>query len=223
MSSFWRRHRDRIDQWGVARTLEYYLFAVAPDKLGIKFLSAYEYTAQSQALPATSQVTFDMWNSFDDCRGRDAEILKQYFSEDESRLFREFFGRGDTCAVARCTNEEIACLCWIEETTNYCFERGNRAFVIHNCFTLPPHRGKGLYPQTLSYACRYLQRNANRPNGVPVRIFVDCAIANFASKRGIEKAGFARLGKIITAFNRSWRLTSRLYAKPQRHDAYSTS
>ena len=170
-----------------------------PEKFGIKFLSAFEYTGPPGQALQSSHATFTLLESVEDWSACDLEVLGEFLSEKDLQLFREFFARGDKCAVARCDDGQLACICWIEETTKYCLARGCRGFVIHNCSTSPNHRGKGLYPQTLSYVCNYLQ---SQPNGT--RVFIDCSAVNYASKRGIQKAGFTPIGTILKAFRRTW-------------------
>ena len=199
MTGFWKGQRDRISQWGLLRTLGYYLFAVAPDKLGIKFLSAYELTGQSVRTSQLSNATFTLLDSAEDWSARDREILHGFLPEKDLQLFKGFSARGDRCAVARCGDTELACMCWIEETTKYCFAPGSRGFMIHNCYTLPEHRGKGLYPATLSFACNDLRSQVEA-----ARIFIECSVVNYASQRGILKAGFAPLGWTINVRNRNW-------------------
>lgn len=200
MNSFWIRQHERISEWGLVRTLGYYLFAVAPDKFGIKFMSAFELTGEPVQTSQLSNATFTLLNSAEDWSASDLEILQGFLPERDLQLFKGFFARGDRCAVARCGDAELACMCWIEETTKYCFAPGSRGFVIHNCYTLPKHRGKGLYPATLFFACNHLRSQMKS-----VRIFIECSVVNYASKQGILKAGFVPLGWTINIRNRNWR------------------
>ncbi len=197
---FWKRQRDRISEWGFLRTAGYYLFAVLPDKLGIKLLSSFEHSGVLLPLPACPSVTFSILTSTADWTARDLELLQKFQDVSIAWLFPNFFARGDSCVVARWEGLELACVCWLEQTEEYAFAPGKPCILIHNCFTFPAHRGKGLYPQTLSFARQYLQ--SARPE--ISRIFIDCSIANYASKRGIQKAGFSPVGTVFNAFKQSW-------------------
>ena len=58
------------------------------------------------------------------------------------------------------------------------------------CLTLPEFRGQGLYPLTLWKIAEYLHQKMLR------RVFICVHEENESSVRGIEKAGFKRLGKV---------------------------
>jgi len=61
---------------------------------------------------------------------------------------------------------------------------------IGECYTNETYRGKNIYP----FALCYLSTLAERHNKIPV---LTCNSKNKASIRGIEKAGFKLLGKIL--------------------------
>jgi RimJ/RimL family protein N-acetyltransferase len=62
--------------------------------------------------------------------------------------------------------------------------------LIANCFTLPAHRGRRLYPRLLLCACAELARRGH------ARVAISCEPRNHASIRGIEKAGFTGVARI---------------------------
>ena len=64
--------------------------------------------------------------------------------------------------------------------------------VISHCVTLPACRGLGLYPMTLGHIVRELAKD-----GI-TRFYVDCDDWNVPSVRGIERAGFRRIGRCVT-------------------------
>jgi hypothetical protein len=200
MLRFWTSQRERISKWGPLRALGYYLFGVAADKVGIRFWDAFEYPQHATAIPASSVATFSMLESMSGWTPRDLDLLNEYESISLLTLYEGYFADGDKCAVARWEGTELACVCWIHPTTDYPLAPGIKVVLIKNCFTLPQHRGQGLYPTTLAFACSSL-RLSERP---AVRIFVDCSAFNFASQRGILKAGFKPAGRILRAFKQSW-------------------
>ena len=59
--------------------------------------------------------------------------------------------------------------------------------VIFSTVTFPPHRGRGISPSMM----RHIAHQGMDDDG---RVFVDCKVWNVAAVRGIEKAGFRRIG-----------------------------
>lgn len=59
--------------------------------------------------------------------------------------------------------------------------------AILDCFTLPEFRGRGIYPQLLSWVCGRLREAGTR------RAWIAANERNRASIRGIEKAGFVEV------------------------------
>jgi hypothetical protein len=146
---------------------------------------------------------------------QDRQLLTLYQSMTLEPLYSGFFSAGDRCAVARCDSRELACVCWIHPTNDYPFARNSPSYLIQYCFTLPEWRGQNLYPETLAFACQQLRGELgdSRP------IFVDCSSFNYASKRGIQKAGFTPIGKSVTAFKRTLCLTNRSFSNTFRPSA----
>lgn len=62
---------------------------------------------------------------------------------------------------------------------------------IKYCLTLPSFRGRGLYSKTLMFIARSLKESGFR------RVFICVTRSNYASIRGIEKAGFKRVKEIL--------------------------
>lgn len=215
MRDFWTSQRERFSQWGVSKTLAYYLLGVAPDKLGIKLLAAYEYPAETPVAPPSRDCSFSIVHSMEEWSSQDLDRLKSIGDIKRLQLFADYFARRDECAVARTQNMELVCLCWLENTNEYPLAAGRPCVLFHNCVTVPDHRGKGLYAQTLAFACKYLRSKS--PDSPP--IFIDCSIVNYASKRGIQKAGFLPAGKIIKAFRRTWHWANCRYAHEDRSHA----
>jgi hypothetical protein len=195
-----KSQRERISQWGLPRTLGYYAFGVAADKIGCRLLDVFEYPLHSKAVHLPSTTTFSILHTMADWTPRDVELLTTHVSMSLLPLYPGFFAGGDKCAVARWQGTELSCVCWSHPTNDYPFAPGVASYLIQHCFTLPDQRGKGLYPQTLAFACSYLRQNV----GLSARIFVDCSTFNYASKRGIVKAGFEPAGRTLRAHGKSW-------------------
>jgi hypothetical protein len=70
-----------------------------------------------------------------------------------------------------------------------------------------------LYPLALSYACNCLRRSESNST----RIFIDCSIVNYASRQGIQKAGFTPIGMIINASKWTWCWRNRDSSIIRRH------
>jgi hypothetical protein len=148
---------------------------------------------------------------------RDRELLRACQGGARLDLYRGYFSRGKKCAVARLEGSELACMLWMRTMSEYCQNRGRRSIVLSDAITLPDHRGKGLYPQTLSFICDY----ATGIWSEAVSIYADCSVVNYASKKGLLKAGFVPNGLIISVFGRSWHLPASRTGKYSEIDATS--
>lgn len=200
LTGFWNSQRDRVSQWGLLRTLGYYVFGVGADKVNVRIWDVFEYPRNANSPPRSTAATFSIVNSMSAWTARDLEVLRAHQGLSLLPLYPGYFEEGDQCAVARLEGTELACVCWLHARNNYPFAGGIPSFLIQNCFTLPAHRGRGLYALTLAHACRHLRCNQSQSP----RVFVECSTFNFASKRGILKAGFEPVGWIFKAFRQSW-------------------
>lgn len=81
---------------------------------------------------------------------------------------------------------------WIyyREHHNRLLSLGAREAEIKFCLTLPARRGQGVYPRVLCSVLAYLESTGMQ------RAFICAHRENIPSIRGIEKAGFVRLGEI---------------------------
>jgi hypothetical protein len=203
--SRWRKHTERLRRWGLLRSVGYYALGIPADKAGIKYLAAFEYHKTSLADSSLSGATFSILKSPQDWTPRDLEQLRVLYSPAQLALFDRLFSRKDMCVVAHVESDELACLCWVQSTANYLFCQGAPGFLIHSCYTVPRHRGQGLYRRALVFACEHLIREV--PNA---RVFVECSIFNHASSQGILNAGFSPVGRIAKVRNwqRGWRIDS---------------
>lgn len=79
--------------------------------------------------------------------------------------------------------------------------------LIGDCYTAAGYRGRGLYPQVLRHIANDLV--SRKPGG---RVFVLVAPENTASIRGIEKAGFTRIARLVGVRFLVWVFFKRLEA-----------
>jgi hypothetical protein len=183
----------------------YYALGIPADKAGVKYLAAFEYQKASPSVASMSGNTFRILKSPQDWTPRDLEQLRVLYSPAQLALFDRLFSRKDLCVAAHVEANELACLCWVQNTADYLFCQGAPGFLIHSCYTVPQHRGKGLYRGALVFVCEHLVREL--PNA---RVFVECSIFNHASSQGILNAGFLPVGRIAKVRNwqRGWRIAS---------------
>jgi RimJ/RimL family protein N-acetyltransferase len=86
-------------------------------------------------------------------------------------------------------HDKLACLGYSRQgDTSYFFKIHDDEVLLSHFATLPQFRGKKLYPHLLSIITKdLLERGA-------AYFFIDCNDYNLASQRGIEQAGFTRIG-----------------------------
>lgn len=91
-----------------------------------------------------------------------------------------------------CDSEGIQHISWIYycNDPNRLLSLSDREAEIKYCLTLPAFRGRGLYPGVLRTIAQFLTQEGFR------RVFVCVHEANTSSIRGIEKAGFKRVGRV---------------------------
>jgi hypothetical protein len=215
MSQFRSNQIERLSHWGLARTASYYLLGVAPDKLGIRLLSAYEFLGNIPPPTPAFDLDFSMLESMNDFTLRDVERLQAVYDGSRMRLFGDYFARGDRCAVARSAESGLTCMCWMQLVTDFPISPGHPCIHFHDGHTWPDNRGRGRHAQLLSFACNYV-RNSGPSTA---RIFTDCLVVNYASQKSIQKAGFTPVGIIVTAFRRNWLWTNYRSSKLDNADA----
>jgi GNAT superfamily N-acetyltransferase len=129
----------------------------------------------------------------------DLAILREHGGDALVARFDHRFSHGDWVAIGR-VDGALASFCWVHEVSSYVPGGGARVAFLQSAFTLPHFRGGGLFPRTLAFAVRCVERA--RP-GMP--IYIEAAIDNLSSRRGIEKAGFLRVGlRVTTPLGQRW-------------------
>jgi GNAT superfamily N-acetyltransferase len=129
----------------------------------------------------------------------DIAVLRDHGGDTLVARFDHRFSQGDWVVIGR-VDGALASFCWVHEASRYKPGGGARVAFLQRAFTLPRFRGGGLFPRTLAFAVQCLERE--RP-GMP--IYIEAAIDNLPSRRGIEKAGFVRVGlRVMSPFGEGW-------------------
>ncbi len=214
-----RRHRQRLAKQGFGKSVLYYLFTVLLTRLGVSV----HHVFQRGTIPARQHrpegVEFAVAESSQQLRPADWEVLKAYGEEPLLQEFAAAFARRERCALARCADGKLGCVCWIVSLQGFPRAGHGRCVVIQRCFTVPEHRGEGLYPLTINSACNDVRRTMGE--GIP--IFMESSVWNFASTQGIEKAGFVKVGVrlVIGRWNWYWPTAGRQHEGGQGCDSSS--
>jgi GNAT superfamily N-acetyltransferase len=160
-------------------------------RLRVHLLAVYRHPGGNSGVPDDPSVELVTgWEGFTEA---DRAVFREYGGDALVARLRLRLSRGDGAAVLR-SDGALACCCWVHEVSSYPPGARERALLLQSAFTVPGFRGRGLFPRTLSFAVRCLERD--RP-GVP--IYIEASIDNLPSRRGIEKAGFARVALRVTS------------------------
>ncbi len=109
-------------------------------------------------------------------------------------LFRRYLADGDSFGVLAWRGGEPIGHAWVvlarrrpRRVNGYFRLRRNEALV-HYCYVHPQQRGQNVYPLMVNRLCAIACREG------ATRILVDTDVDNTASRRGLEKVGFAVIG-----------------------------
>ncbi len=176
----------RVQAQGLLPTLGYYGGTVVLERLG--FHANDVYRNLTPAPYERSGIAFACVRAMGGFSAADLAQLDAYGGSVLHREFERAFDAGEWCVVAR-EDGRLGSVCWIGESTSFvAFPRVTTA-LIQRCFTFPEQRGRGLYSFALAFAARkLLDDDGKRP------VLVESSTFNRASIRGIEKAGFERIG-----------------------------
>ncbi|MEX2188681.1 MAG: hypothetical protein WD875_17870 [Pirellulales bacterium] len=198
MGKAWKRHIDRIFAQGLYKSVFYYVVTVGFDRIGIRCTHCFKHAGLLNLVPRDPERTFGSVASMSDWTERDLDVLCAYGGDALLADFQAAFSRRETCVVARVACDGVACVCWLTNNNRYIFSKESPCWIIQRCFTMPAHRGKRLYPQTLAYACELIRRECDDESP----IFIECSAFNYSSIRGIRKAGFLLAGKVFEVCGR---------------------
>ena len=90
---------------------------------------------------------------------------------------------------------EIAGVCWScsrKSRMDYFVPLREDDATILSCFVFPQYRGRGIYPSMLETIVRTLMNDDQVS-----KVYIDCKSWNRPSIRGIQKAGFVRIGSAL--------------------------
>ncbi len=192
---------DRVQAQGLLPALSYYGGTVVLERLGFHANDVYRNLRPTPY--ERPGLTFSCAYAFDEFSPSDCDQLDSYGGPALRREFERAFDAGEWCVVAR-ENGRLGSVCWIGESRDFVAFPGVTTSLIQRCFTLPEQRGRGLYALALAFATRtLLDEDAERP------VLVESSSFNRSSIRGIEKAGFERIGQHL-----EWRGRDRYVARP---------
>jgi GNAT superfamily N-acetyltransferase len=126
-----------------------------------------------------------------------AEELAMAMGATSPAVVLERFARGRQCYVAYLEDgQTLASYGWVSFDQEEIGELGltihlrpGRAYI-WDCATLPPYRGQRLYPTLLIYIATVLRAQGLR------RLWIGADASNYASRRGIEVAGFQAVADV---------------------------
>jgi hypothetical protein len=188
----WAQYRRRVRGEGFWRTITYVLGNVVLARVGLEVRLVYA-SAQSDPQLVASDSPFDRVTSMEQLSPADLDRLEAFEGSTLVRFFSEKLAEGSWCAVVRDDTKTLASVCWVSPAPPHLVANGERAVLIHDCFTLPSLRGRGMYPIVL----RALRNDLlGGPAPAVDTVLVNCVFSNWASERGIVKAGFGRSGSL---------------------------
>jgi len=126
----------------------------------------------------------------------------------------ERYAKGDMIVAAYLEKKIVAYLfaattdTWVGEVEDMLRVKSNEVYF-YDAFTLPPYRGKGLYPYLLCVAASYFQRQSFSC------ALIFSAAGNQSSIKGIQKSGFRYYGSVYYRNLFGWR--SWYYRVGERH------
>lgn len=180
------RHVERMKAQGVLPTLLYYANSELFERADVHILKVYRHTQTDT--PDAKDGAFEILSSAQQLTDSDRRLLTEYGGEGLLEEFSDFWRMGHRCAIGR-RGGELACVCWMTVETKYIASPQRPCVFVQRCFTLPAHRGHGIYPKTLGFAAAVQRREEPE-----TPIYIESAIANAGSISGIEKAGFTAAG-----------------------------
>lgn len=145
----------------------------------------------------TSQAT-DFTNLDDTIVEFTPSVCNGFFRKGEQRNFKKLlvrllfqsmtFGKAKlVCAVGE--NNQVMHTSYVVGRCYKFPDLGKEDYTIGPCFTEPACRGKGIYPQVLRYICANLGDERTT-------FYMSVDSQNNSSVKGIEKAGFVRVGTV---------------------------
>jgi peptidoglycan/xylan/chitin deacetylase (PgdA/CDA1 family) len=182
------KHVERWRALGPRAALQYYVGTALLERAGVEIVRVFVWAGGDAFPEERAGDTFDVVHDEAGLSARDRELLAGYGGAPLWATFQQAFRDGWRCVIARAQGE-LACVCWLAETSGYEPANRKRCWVVQRCFTLPGQRGRAHYQRALRFsAVTIVRADPTTP------IMIESSIWNPSSVRGIEKAGFHPVG-----------------------------
>ena len=186
----------KIKKIGLFRSIIYIIVTVLLERLHIYINNIY-YKTDIPPLPSAKGVSYTFANNITAFSNEDLVSLKEYGGDS---LINSIQGRALTMeALIIHVDNKIASLLWIDkqpwlpESLNF-----KPYYTIKDCFTLPNHRGHGLY----KYGLQTITHHKNITNDLTA--IIEVSVANQPSIHGIRNAGFKPYRQYIQFFKKRY-------------------
>lgn len=187
----YRKLLRRFRAAGFWQTLNYLLFTVILERLGVHFTVVFSHSSNDVSAPSQSNFEYQVVQSLEEMSADVRAALLDYGDEAMLEDFAKSFALGHYCALGF-IDGQFGCICWFRSQVSKLFP-GEQVFLIWRCFTLPAARGKKLYPLTLQACIAYLRG----PLASEQRIKIECSPFNGASIKGIRQVGFQPIARKV--------------------------
>ncbi len=188
----------RVRETSLLATFQYLFLTVFLEKIGIEINSVFKFQ-DNTVLEKLGKFHSEVINSIIEINNQSLMSITKYGGASLIKDFELAFSKGEYCALGFWEGK-IGCICWCKKIDDNTLGKKN-AYWIWHCFTLPEHRGLGLYPVTLYDLCQFLLENMESD-----LIMVESSTYNISSIRGIEKAGFKIIRKELHLWKRKLEL-----------------
>lgn len=176
---------------GLPETLLYLLFSAVLPRLGFTMATVLRVPDEQQSKHQTLDDA-QVIGQLSELTLADTAALRGYGGEDLVRNFEQALQAGERCAIER-DHGNVASTLFIRPVDRFGPVAARPSVMLWRGFTLPDHRGRGLFPHTIAAAVAYAC--AHYP-GRP--IFALVSLFNRSSLRSFIKTGFEPTGTLIT-------------------------
>jgi peptidoglycan/xylan/chitin deacetylase (PgdA/CDA1 family) len=191
------KHVERWRALGPKQALRYYVGTALLERAGVEIVRVFEWAGGDTMPDERAGDTFHVVRSAEELSARDRELLAGYGGAPLWATFEQAFRDGWRCVIVR-SRGELACVCWLAETSGYEAANRRRCWVVQRCFTLPGQRGRAHYQRALRFSAATLLRAEPQ-----TPIMIESSVWNASSVRGIEKAGFSAVGNRLQVWSSS--------------------
>lgn len=180
---------DRIKHQGFFSTVNYFLFTVGGEKLGIEIIIKYLFSGDAAEKSVDENIK--IYGKKSDIPFSYLDELTQACGERFSQSVEQKLSRGEKLAIG-ISEGHAASISWMKKLN----ENKNEVFwLINGCLTLPSYRGLKLYPRSIKQLTKLafeLTQTEQKTN-----VLIESSIANKASIKGITQCGFRKFGYSI--------------------------